>query len=336
MKNKTTGEVAALRSTDVPTVCMPNEGLELSITGAYREKERKLWAFLVHYAYENLGKQRRHKIECSTVTHIFRSITGCGRTKDLWEYVENLGNIKIKWEKEGNTQGFARLLSFAEVNHDKGTIEFEIPSYLEDAILKSNYQFARLRTHFLIGLSGKYSVTLYLLLETYANRQFPVLTLSIDELREKLSIEQDKLQRWQDLRRRVIEPAIKEINEKTIQECESSVPSQHGAGFTVEYEVIKKSRKVVGVKFTVVKHKKRIEWEFNLKKPKKDKPKVIPLISLNWEKVKNIARANNLLRKVDIYSLEKEWRKWLWDTGRCDNIQDPEGSYVGFIKKKLM
>ena len=62
--------------------------------------------------------------------------------------------------------------------------------------LLDNKQFSRLRLHFMIGLSGKYSVSLYMLLEAAANRQRPVIELNIDALRDALSVPVDKLGEW--------------------------------------------------------------------------------------------------------------------------------------------
>jgi hypothetical protein len=58
-------------------------------------------------------------------------------------------------------------------------LRFAFPALLIP-ILKDPGHFARLRVHFLISLSGKYSVTLYELLESVANKVEPVLDVSID------------------------------------------------------------------------------------------------------------------------------------------------------------
>ncbi len=51
--NITTGDVTDVNSQQTPTVCIPNDAVEVSVVGPYREKERKLWAYLVHRAYEH-------------------------------------------------------------------------------------------------------------------------------------------------------------------------------------------------------------------------------------------------------------------------------------------
>src|SRR6185295_7137798 len=85
-------------------------------------------------------------------------------------------------------------------------------------------------------LSGKYSVTLYELLESVANKEVPELRASVDELRQWLKVPEGKLLRWQDLRRYVLEPAVKQINDNPT-----------GAGFRVRMLVVKASRAITGV-----------------------------------------------------------------------------------------
>ena len=63
-------------------------------------------------------------------------------------------------------------------------------------ILKDPRRFARLRTHFLIELSGKYAVTLYELLESAANKDVPELKASVEDLRRWLQVPKGKLLRW--------------------------------------------------------------------------------------------------------------------------------------------
>ncbi len=349
MKNITTGEVTNVQSVATPTVCIPTDAVEVSIEGPFREKQRKLWAFLVHHAMESegFGVKRRHHINCQEVAHVFRSITGCGRTKDLWEYIENLEDISVKLRGE-KLKGFASLLAYAVVDLKTGIIEYQIPAILEDIILSQDFKFSRLRTHFLIGLSGKYSVSLYMFLEQYANRDFPILVISIDEFRDKLKIEKGKITRWQDLRRFIIEPAVKEINEKTIMECESNIPGQHGAGFTVDYEPVKRGRKIVSVRFIVKKHNKRVEWESGIKKDKTPKsppgPKTFSTISIpKNERLKNFVKAE--LRKVgkeneDINFLighfETQFRQYIYKKGACDTMEDVQASFAGFIVKAAL
>ena len=61
-----------------------------------------------------------------------------------------------------------------EEDRERGVLRFNFPPLLIP-ILKDPRRFARLRTHFMIELSGKYAVTLYELLESVGNKDVPVL-----------------------------------------------------------------------------------------------------------------------------------------------------------------
>ncbi len=350
-KNITTGEVTDVESNETPTVCVPNDAIEVAVVGPYRQKERKLWAYLVHRAYEHpeFGRKLTHQIDCREVSRVFKSITGTKNTRTLWEYIENLGDIKVLLRGK-NSRGITHLLAFAHVDFDTDIITYQIPAILEEFFLEDfekNSPFSRLRTHFLIGLNGKYSVSLYMLLEQYANRKFPILVLTLDELRTRLKIEDGKMVRWPDLRRFVIEPSVKEINEKTVMECENDIPNQQGAGFTVVYEPMKRGQKVISVRFKVTKHTKRVEWENGIKKEKTKKspnPKTFSTIPIpKNERLKNFVKAE--LRKVgkeneDINFLighfETQFRQYIYKKGACDTMEDVQASFAGFIVKAAL
>ena len=346
----TTGDVTDVDSQQTPTVCIPNDAVEVSVVGPYREKERKLWAYLVHRAHEHpeFGQKRVHELDCLEVSHIFKSLTGTKNTRTLWEYIKNLGDIKVIMREGKHREGFTHLLAFADVDHETQKIRYQIPAILEDFIIERDSPFARLRTHFLIGLNGKYSVSLYMLLEQYVNRKFPILVITLEELRTTLRVQDGKLSTWDTLRRRVIEPAIKEINEKTIMECENGIPGQQGAGFTADYEPVKRGRKIVSVRFIIKKHNKRVEWESGIKKDKTPKsppgPKTLSTIPIQKnERLKNFVKAE--LRKIgkdneDINFLighfETQFRQYIYKKGACDTMEDVQASFAGFIVKAAL
>jgi len=74
-------------------------------------------------------------------------------------------------------------------------------------ILKEPRRFARLRTHFMLGLCEKYAVTLYELLESVTNRIDPVLDVQMDTLRQWLKVPEGKLRSWDHFNSRALYPA---------------------------------------------------------------------------------------------------------------------------------
>src|SRR5208282_4028628 len=82
----------------------------------------------------------------------------------------------------------------------------------------------------------------------------PVINLSIDELRDRLSVPEGKLERWFDLYRKAIEPAISQINNNAT-----------AAGFTVKCDAVARGRKYERVVFTITKAVSRVDDERSLK-----------------------------------------------------------------------
>lgn len=84
-------------------------------------------------------------------------------------------------------------------------------------------------------LKSKYSNRLYELLRVH--EKATELPLTLEQLRYLMDVGTGKLERWVDLKRRVIEPAVEEINETGI--------------FQLTYEPVKQGRSVAQVRFLI-------------------------------------------------------------------------------------
>jgi plasmid replication initiation protein len=184
-------------------------------------------------------------------------------------------------------------------------------------ILKDPRRFSRLRTHFLIELSGKYAVTLYELLESAANKDVPELKVRVEELRRWLKVPAGKLTRWQDFRRYVLEPAVKQINDNPT-----------GAGFRVRIQLVKEGRAITWIVFEILKTKERQALDTKLKAQEKQLSLFdVRLKTHTYEKAKVLASG------WDIYALEAEWKEW----GKHQHDwppKNPDGAFLGFCKQR--
>jgi len=314
-----TGDPWKITDEDPATVPVPLPVIIVGITGPYTERDRKLWAFLLCAVWDELGIKSIHELPVTQINQVFRATGGDHNTAWIWESSKRLTKTIVEWERvEGDEryQGIASLFQ-AEISKEakeSGLLRFAFPPLLIP-ILKDPRRFARLRIHFLLRLSGKYAVTLYELLESVANRKNPVLTVSIDILRQWLKVPEGKLPRYIDLKRFAIEPAIKQINK---------TPS--GAGFQVEMCPIKKGRAVDRICFTLHKTDDRACIESELKNAD------IPLFS---DPVRLSTSAFEKAREVapgwDVYELEQQWREWI--TGKPDP-HNPDKAFVGFCRQR--
>jgi hypothetical protein len=200
--------------------------------------------------FRALCKKPLHEMSVRDINHVFRELGGEHDTKWVWESARRLAKTTVEWRlTDGDTryEGIAALFS-AEVSRTAkaaGKLRFQFPGLLIP-ILKDPRRFARLRTHFMIELSGKYAVTLYELLESVANKDVPTMKADVEELRSWLKVPEGKLLRWQDFRRYVLEPAVKQIN-----------GNPEGAGFRVRMKIQKEGRAIKWVVFEVIKTKER-------------------------------------------------------------------------------
>ena len=258
-------------------------------------------------------------MEAQDIARLFRELKG-GENGSAWiiASARRLRMSGLDWQ-DHEEEGTVALLSGLKINKGTGTIYYQFPDFLIERLL-DNKRFSRLRLHFMIGLSGKYSVSLYMLLEGAANLRYPIIELTIDELRDCLSVPNGKLIPWKNLKAKAIDPALNQINDNPI-----------AAGFSVICEPITKGRKVERVRFTVTKSAERLTDEKALK-PKTTKP---PNISGNSGAFVLPTSAYEQAKKAapgwDIYELERQWREWINDKPKPDTFA---GSFVGFCKSK--
>lgn len=151
--------------------------------------------------------------------------------------------------------GKGRITGYINVGQiNEGTVEIDI-----DPILKPLYQ---------ISYSGKYPIK-YIKGFSYTNTyRFYELFLyrlrgedgkilkevnfymSLDDLREWLNLEKGSYKNFADIRKRIIVPAISDINGQKFSET-SKIEENDYCNLTVNYEEVKQGRKIIGIDFRV-------------------------------------------------------------------------------------
>lgn len=327
-----TGKPLDLDDQEHCSVVINTDTMKMKIEGKFRQRERKLYILLVHAIWDELGSKRKYTVETSKLKQVLNEVAGIKEFNTwLWDYLKNLARIEIEYECD-SLKGITRLFSEVTFDDVKERITFEIPQTVEEAILKPN-SFARLDTYFLLGLKGKYSVSLYQLLESKINlRKFDpnctpdscdrFVEISIEDLRGWLALE-NQYPRWIDFKRFALEPAINEINSNPL-----------ATTFNVRTEEVTGARrKVKAIRFFLTKTEERLELEKSIQTTKQAKEAANNSFLIKpFRGTEVYEKAKELAPHHDIYQLESEWREYA--KNQDEAIASPEAAFLGFIKKR--
>jgi len=327
---QSSGSAWVVSDDDPATVPVPLQTVIMKVDGPYTERDRKLWVFLLHTVFDKLGDEPIHSVPIRDINSVFRELGGDHGTAWLWESAKRLSKTIIEFE---TTMGDERFLGVAALfganvpaKAKRGSeLHFFFPPNLIP-IIKQPMRFARLRVHFMLKLSGKYAVTLYEILEGFANRRDGQCRVSLDELRIWLKVPEDSYPDWKDFKKRVLDPAVNQINDDPL-----------GAGFSVEYTPIRKGRFYNEIIFQLTKTPKRIQTDKLIKKSAgnariiqaaKDKGRPALLDA-------DINRAAQETRYyLDMEQVQKQfWTHWE-STGKPDFKKGVAQAFMGFTKKK--
>ncbi len=327
---QTTGSPWILDDLDPATVPVPLQVVITNVEGPYTAKDRKLWTFLLHTAFDELGQKGGHSVKISDINGVFRALGGEHSTAWIWDSAKRLTKTTVEFEVTLGDERFDTITSlFWATVPRKGKrgneLHFGFPEPLIP-IIKEPLRFARLRVHFLIKLSGKYAVTLYEILEGFTNRRDGECRVTIKDLRQWLKVPEGTYADWRDFRRWVLKPAIDQINSDPL-----------GAGFTVAYEPIRKGRKIAEIIFKLTKtaHRKAVD------RGVRDKATLARKIDAAKAEGRPIIReaAIDKAREKTRYLLDMDemqsqfWAHW-GSTGKPEFVKGADAAFIGFCVTK--
>jgi len=325
-KIQPTGSPWVVSTEDPATVPVPSQTTIVEVQGPYTERDRKLWVFLLHAVFDELGQTPMHSLSVREINSVFREVAGQHDSKWIWESAKRLASTIAEWKTVSGMGddrfeelGVGSLLfaNLSKKHRGTGRLTFGFPPNLIP-IIKEPMRFARLRVHFLLKLSGKYAVTLYEILESFANRRDGRCEVSIEELRKWLNVPEGSYKTWKDFRKWVLDPAVKQINDDPI-----------GAGFSVAYTPVREGRSFARLVFQMTKTDNRQATEKLMKRKaatKREAKNGEKIVIPPWaeERAKQIAREKGW----DYHVLLREYKAW------ANGAENDGAAFVGFCKKK--
>jgi len=197
--------------------------------------QRKSFAIILRHTIEqykeNNSWKRWYEIRLSEYRNMM-SHTKDMPTKYIRDEVEELTKIAFKWgnDKHGNYTNISIALTGFEIKD--GFFRWELSSFLEDKILEDGYTLLKLSV--ILAMKGKYSITIYELLLQWKNRKW--IEFTIEEFRVLMGIREHEYKTMSNFKKKVLTPAIEEINKKSNIKI-------------IGYKNIKQGAKIVALRF---------------------------------------------------------------------------------------
>jgi hypothetical protein len=232
-----TREVLADRARRFDDLVAPGETVEMIYPSGVRTlslRSAKLFYQLIDAAGDKACEPVTHSIPIASMNAAKLPI------EEFIDDVRELFRVEVRLEATGPRGRYLKmgpLLADVERDYDRsGHIRFELSPVLRRVLEKSNH-WAILSRAAVMAFESRYALRLYEIISLRARLATKVSeTFEIDELRRRFGVPSGKLTNWSDLRRKVINPALAEVN--------------HLSGFTVSAMPIKRSRAVEAVEFT--------------------------------------------------------------------------------------
>ncbi len=196
----------------------PNQLIE--IEGALSLGQLKVYNVLLAEAHRSIQGDKKRKIIDEDTTRESYAIdykelkkrAGINEKDDkkIRRYIEEIRGITItlrdKYSRDWSVLG---LISQARYRESEGKIHIELPSIIRRALYSSNY-YTTLDLQLIKTLRSKYSVILYELIKKYEGVQIPTYDITSFS-----KIFQTNYTRFGDIKRKILDIAISELEEKT-------------------------------------------------------------------------------------------------------------------------
>jgi len=240
-------QVIADRASRHDDLIAPGEVLDLKFRDGAKTltlRASKLLHLLVDAAGADACTDKVHSIPIERLNGTFHL-----SRDEFVETCRELFGTTVRMEidtKRGRAEKIGPMLADVERDLDDGDgseIRFQLSPVLRLVLARSNH-WAALSRRAVMAFESRYALRLYEIIAIRSGLSSKSSELfDLDDLRSRMGVPQGKLTRWQDVKRKALEPAIAEVNQLS--------------GFHVRYEPVKRGRSITGVRLTWAVHDAR-------------------------------------------------------------------------------
>ena len=202
-------------------------------------REQKLVLYLISMIKPNDTEFHEFEISVKRFCDICGIDERSGKNMSgIKESIKTLADKSMWIQKSEKNQTLVRWIAKATINIGSDIIVIRLDDDLKPYLLQLKNNFAQYQLLNIVTLKSKYAVRLYELMESVHYNEFKPFTYefpSVEQLTKQLDAENYK--RYADVKRRVLLPAIEEINESTDK--------------LLSFAERKRGRQVTGIQLTI-------------------------------------------------------------------------------------
>lgn len=116
---------------------------------------------------------------------------------------------RVMWLKSIDKETTVRWIDKAEINKRQGKVYIKLDNDLKPYLIGLYGNFTQFPLHSIVRMKSKYGIMLYEILRAYYHKGH-ILKFNIDDIKERLDC--TSYENFTNFRRKVIEPALKDIN----------------------------------------------------------------------------------------------------------------------------
>ncbi|WP_026939688.1 replication initiation protein [Hippea alviniae] len=290
-------------------------------------EQRKFYNAFIYVAKQELKKNKDTKVFRCALTDLKAMLDKAKQNNTYYiDLIFDLQERKAYFDilrKDIRVRGKMNVLSYAGVierrsKKEEVWIEFEFPERIRKALIDMKGMYAELNLIIEKGFRSKYTLVLYENLRDYKNVEFPKIEL--ETFKKLLGVEKGEYKRFFDLKRRVIDVAVEELNEN------------ENIDFLVSYELYKTGRKYTHIKFFIKPKPQQLKLaqqteDYKSLAEDKDLRELLFLLPEQYRKRKNCI---NLLLGV----LEEKGKEYIKAQIDYTSKKNPK-NYCGYLKNAI-